>query len=71
MEATTILTRGDFQLARLHQGLLVGKAAGFELVDHRVQGFFILPVAAESAVLGGFVSFGVIEGFDGEGERGL
>jgi len=25
----------------------------------------------EAAVLGGFTGFGVIEGFDGEGERGL
>ena len=55
------------------QGVLPKRlhTAGFELVDQHVQGFFILPVAAESAVLGGFTGFGVIEGFDGEGARGL
>ncbi|NBW79360.1 MAG: hypothetical protein EBR27_10155 [Betaproteobacteria bacterium] len=62
---------GGFQLARLHQGLLVGDAAGFELLDQHVQGLFVLPVAAESAVLGGLAGFGIIEGFDGEGQRGL
>ena len=38
---------GRFQLARLHQGLLVGDAAGFELLDQHIHGFFVLPVAAE------------------------
>ena len=66
-----VVRSGGFQLARLHQGLLVGDAAGFELLDQRVQSFFVLPVAAETAVLGGLAGFGVIEGFDGEGERGL
>ncbi len=66
-----VVRGGGFQLARLHQGLLVGDASGFELVDQRIQGLFVLPVAAESAVLGGLASFGVIEGFDGEGERGF
>ena len=65
-----VVRGGGFQLARLHQGLLVGDAASLELVDQRVKGFFILPVAAETTVLGGLASFGVIEGFDGEGERG-
>ncbi len=49
----------------------MGDAASFELFDQRIQGFFILPVAAETAVLGGLAGFGVIEGFDGEGERGI
>ncbi len=66
-----VVRGGGFQLARLHQGLLVGNAAGFELVDQFVQRFFVLPISAETAVLGGLAGFGVIEGFDGEGERGL
>ncbi len=66
-----VVRGGGFQLARLHQSLLVGDPAGFELLDQHVQGFFVLPVATETAVLGGLAGFGVIEGFDGEGDRGL
>jgi hypothetical protein len=33
-----VVQGGGFQLARLHQGLLVGDAACFELFDQRVQG---------------------------------
>jgi hypothetical protein len=29
----------------------VGDAAGFELLDQRIQGFFILPVADKTALL--------------------
>ena len=57
--------------SKADQGLLVGDAAGFELLDQHIQSFFVLPVADETAVLGGLAGFGVIEGFDGECERGL
>jgi len=43
-------------------------AAGFGLVNQRIQGFFVLPVAGDTAVLGGLAGFGIVEGFDGEGE---
>jgi hypothetical protein len=46
----------------------VRDATGFELVNQRVKSLFILPVAGESAVLGGFAGFGIIVGFDGEGQ---
>ncbi len=49
----------------------MGDAASFELLDQRAQGSFILPVVAETAVMGGLAGFGVIEGFDGEGKRGF
>jgi len=64
-----VVRGGGFQLACLRQGLLVGDAAGFELVNQRVQNFFVLPVAAEAPLLVG-LSLGIIAGFDGEGERG-
>ena len=67
-----VVGRGGFQLACLHQCLLVAELAGLQFVDQHIQGFFILPVAAETAVLGGLAGFRVIEGFDGEGQgRGL
>jgi len=47
----------------------VGDAACFELLDQHVQGFFVLPVAAKTAVLGGFAGVRVVEGFDSEGQR--
>jgi len=37
----------------LHQRLLVAELAGLQLVDQHIQGFFVLPVAAEAAVGGG------------------
>ena len=61
---------GGFQLACLHQGLLVAELAGLQLVDQHIQGFFALPVAAKTAVLGGLDGFGVIEGFGGERQGG-
>ena len=61
---------GGFQLARLHQRLLVAELAGLQFVDQHIQGFFVLPVAAESAVLGGLAGVRVIEGFNGEGQGG-
>jgi hypothetical protein len=44
-------------------------AGSLQLVDQHIQGFFVLPVAAESAVLGGLAGFRVVEGLDGEGHR--
>jgi hypothetical protein len=46
----------------LHQRMPVASLADFQLVDQHTQGFFVLPVAAEPAVLGGLVGFWVIEG---------
>ena len=60
---------GGFQLARLYQRLLMAELAGLQLIDQHIQGFFVLPVAAETAVLGGLADFRVVEGFDGEGQR--
>jgi hypothetical protein len=51
--------------------LIVVDTAGFELVDERVQGFFVLPIALESAVVARFTGVGVIEGLDSEGVPGL
>ena len=65
-----VVRGGGFQLARLHEGLLVGELAGLQLVDQHIQGFFALPVAAKTAVLGGLDGFGVIEGFGGERQGG-
>ena len=61
-----VVGRGGFQLARLHQRLFVAELAGLQFVDQHIQGFFVLPVAAETAVLGGLAGFRVVEGFDGE-----
>ena len=65
-----VVGRGGLKLGRLHQRLLVCELAGLQLVDQHIQGFFVLPVAAEPAVLGGLAGFRVVEGFDGEGQGG-
>ena len=65
-----IIGFGGFQLARLLQRLLVAELAGLQLVNQHIQSFVVLPLAAETAVLIGFDGFGVVEGFDGEGQGG-
>ena len=63
-----VVGRGGFQLARLHQRLLVAELAGLQLVDQHIQGFFVLPMAAEPALLGGLAGCRFIEGFYGEAQ---